>query len=218
MLILIYCIPLWWFLPLSAFVVASVPKKNLNSKRVWHCLFLLCSTEMLKELNQQRREKEFTDLKIIVEGKEFEVHQNVLASCSLYFKDMVKRFAFLPSLIFSVLFVGCICVASFSLPISCRSEDIGSCHRASSHSVCSTNECISLLKKVKPWTNLTLSPPFIKCANLHFNGRRSSMTGGLRLKCFVNVKTNEKQILGVRLAWHQRCAPDVYVKCLDGMF
>ncbi|XP_039540711.1 kelch-like protein 29 [Pimephales promelas] len=47
--------------------------------------------EMLKELNQQRREKEFTDLKIIVEGKEFEVHQNVLASCSLYFKDMVKR-------------------------------------------------------------------------------------------------------------------------------
>ncbi|KPP76022.1 hypothetical protein Z043_104675, partial [Scleropages formosus] len=46
---------------------------------------------MLKELNQQRRSKEFTDLKIIVEGKEFEVHQNVLASCSLYFKDMVKR-------------------------------------------------------------------------------------------------------------------------------
>uniref|UniRef100_A0A8C6NKH5 Kelch like family member 29 n=1 Tax=Nothobranchius furzeri TaxID=105023 RepID=A0A8C6NKH5_NOTFU len=50
-----------------------------------------CSTEMLKELNQQRRAKEFTDLKIIVEGKEFEVHQNVLASCSLYFKDLVKR-------------------------------------------------------------------------------------------------------------------------------
>ncbi|XP_068433602.1 kelch-like protein 29 [Clinocottus analis] len=50
--------------------------------------------EMLKELNQQRRAKEFTDLKIIVEGKEFEVHQNVLASCSLYFKDLVKRFAF----------------------------------------------------------------------------------------------------------------------------
>ncbi|ROL42853.1 Kelch-like protein 29 [Anabarilius grahami] len=49
--------------------------------------------KMLKELNQQRREKEFTDLKIIVEGKEFEVHQNVLASCSLYFKDMVKRAA-----------------------------------------------------------------------------------------------------------------------------
>ncbi|XP_074540836.1 kelch-like protein 29 isoform X1 [Halichoeres trimaculatus] len=47
--------------------------------------------EMLKELNQQRRVKEFTDLKIIVEGKEFEVHQNVLASCSLYFKDLVKR-------------------------------------------------------------------------------------------------------------------------------
>uniref|UniRef100_A0A672P6S9 Kelch like family member 29 n=1 Tax=Sinocyclocheilus grahami TaxID=75366 RepID=A0A672P6S9_SINGR len=46
--------------------------------------------EMLKELNQQRREKEFTDLKIIVEGKEFEVHQNVLASCSLYFKDMPR--------------------------------------------------------------------------------------------------------------------------------
>uniref|UniRef100_UPI0037E99944 kelch-like protein 29 n=1 Tax=Semicossyphus pulcher TaxID=241346 RepID=UPI0037E99944 len=47
--------------------------------------------EMLKELNQQRRAKEFTDLKIIVEGKEFEVHQNVVASCSLYFKDLVKR-------------------------------------------------------------------------------------------------------------------------------
>uniref|UniRef100_A0AAY4AVC3 BTB domain-containing protein n=1 Tax=Denticeps clupeoides TaxID=299321 RepID=A0AAY4AVC3_9TELE len=46
--------------------------------------------EMLKELNQQRRAKEFTDLKIIVEGKEFEVHQNILASCSLYFKDLVK--------------------------------------------------------------------------------------------------------------------------------
>ncbi|XP_076128967.1 kelch-like protein 29 [Alosa pseudoharengus] len=47
--------------------------------------------EMLKELNAQRRAKEFTDLKIIVEGKEFEVHQNVVASCSLYFKDLVKR-------------------------------------------------------------------------------------------------------------------------------
>ncbi|NWU37044.1 KLH29 protein, partial [Hylia prasina] len=50
-----------------------------------------CALEMLKELNQQRRAKEFTDLKIIVEGKEFEVHQNVLASCSLYFKDLIKR-------------------------------------------------------------------------------------------------------------------------------
>ncbi|XP_041043240.1 kelch-like protein 29 [Carcharodon carcharias] len=48
-------------------------------------------TEMLKELNQQRRAKEFTDLKITVEGKEFEVHQNVLASCSLYFKELIKR-------------------------------------------------------------------------------------------------------------------------------
>uniref|UniRef100_A0A3Q3KSN2 Kelch-like family member 29 n=1 Tax=Labrus bergylta TaxID=56723 RepID=A0A3Q3KSN2_9LABR len=47
--------------------------------------------QMLKELKQKRRAKEFTDLKIIVEGKEFEVHQNVLASCSLYFKDLVKR-------------------------------------------------------------------------------------------------------------------------------
>ncbi|XP_062892827.1 kelch-like protein 29 isoform X1 [Mobula hypostoma] len=47
--------------------------------------------EMLKELNQQRRAKEFTDLKITVEGKEFEVHQNVLASCSLYFKELIKR-------------------------------------------------------------------------------------------------------------------------------
>ncbi|XP_035278462.1 kelch-like protein 29 [Anguilla anguilla] len=47
--------------------------------------------EMLKELNQQRREREFTDLRITVEGREFEVHQNVLASCSLYFKDLVKR-------------------------------------------------------------------------------------------------------------------------------
>ncbi|KAL8172942.1 UNVERIFIED_CONTAM: hypothetical protein K2H54_035595 [Gekko kuhli] len=52
----------------------------------------LCTVKMLKELNQQRRAKEFTDLKIIVEGKEFEVHQNVLASCSLYFKDLIKRF------------------------------------------------------------------------------------------------------------------------------
>ncbi|XP_048046586.1 kelch-like protein 29 isoform X2 [Megalobrama amblycephala] len=58
------------------------PAKQMREKDI---------TEMLKELNQQRREKEFTDLKIIVEGKEFEVHQNVLASCSLYFKDMVKR-------------------------------------------------------------------------------------------------------------------------------
>lgn len=82
-----------------------------------HCFSSFsCSTEMLKELNQQRREKEFTDLKIIVEGKEFEVHQNVLASCSLYFKDLVKRFAFLPShqpLIQSVLFIGRICVIFF---------------------------------------------------------------------------------------------------------
>ncbi|XP_053236827.1 kelch-like protein 29 isoform X1 [Podarcis raffonei] len=54
--------------------------------------------EMLKELNQQRRAKEFTDLKIIVEGKEFEVHQNVLASCSLYFKDLIKRYN--PTLVF----------------------------------------------------------------------------------------------------------------------
>ncbi|NXN05972.1 KLH29 protein, partial [Sylvia borin] len=60
------------------------------------CLFKAFQTgkhlcKMLKELNQQRRAKEFTDLKIIVEGKEFEVHQNVLASCSLYFKDLIKR-------------------------------------------------------------------------------------------------------------------------------
>uniref|UniRef100_A0A452VEA8 Kelch like family member 29 n=1 Tax=Ursus maritimus TaxID=29073 RepID=A0A452VEA8_URSMA len=47
--------------------------------------------EMLKELNQQRRAKAFTDLKIAVEGREFEVHQNVLASCSLYFKDLIQR-------------------------------------------------------------------------------------------------------------------------------
>ncbi|XP_049760578.1 kelch-like protein 29 isoform X3 [Elephas maximus indicus] len=47
--------------------------------------------EMLKELNQQRRAKAFTDLKIVVEGREFEVHQNVLASCSLYFKDLIQR-------------------------------------------------------------------------------------------------------------------------------
>uniref|UniRef100_A0A4X2KLM1 Kelch like family member 29 n=1 Tax=Vombatus ursinus TaxID=29139 RepID=A0A4X2KLM1_VOMUR len=48
--------------------------------------------EMLKELNQQRKTKEFTDLKIIVDGKVFEVHQNVVASCSLYLKDLIKRF------------------------------------------------------------------------------------------------------------------------------
>lgn len=105
-----------------------------------------CSTEMLKELNQQRRAKEFTDLKIIVEGKEFEVHQNVLASCSLYFKDLVKRFAFAspkpllpphhapPSthpthqlLIQSVLFIGRICVASFFLPFFSLSPPPLSC-------------------------------------------------------------------------------------------
>lgn len=78
-------------------------KKNNNKKNgeilnLTMALFVSfsSSTEMLKELNQQRRTKEFTDLKIIVEGKEFEVHQNVLASCSLYFKDLVKRFAFAP--------------------------------------------------------------------------------------------------------------------------
>lgn len=68
-------------------------RKTLNPNVALSVSFS-CSTEMLKELNQQRRAKEFTDLKIIVEGKEFEVHQNVLASCSLYFKDLVKRFAF----------------------------------------------------------------------------------------------------------------------------
>uniref|UniRef100_A0A5F9D250 Kelch like family member 29 n=1 Tax=Oryctolagus cuniculus TaxID=9986 RepID=A0A5F9D250_RABIT len=47
--------------------------------------------EMLKELNQQRRARAFTDLKLVVEGREFEVHQNVLASCSLYFKDLIQR-------------------------------------------------------------------------------------------------------------------------------
>lgn len=73
--------------------VCTEERKNLNPNVALSVSFS-CSTEMLKELNQQRREKEFTDLKIIVEGKEFEVHQNVLASCSLYFKDLVKRFAF----------------------------------------------------------------------------------------------------------------------------
>lgn len=69
-------------------------KKEFLKSHVALSVSFSCSTEMLKELNQQRRAKEFTDLKIIVEGKEFEVHQNVLASCSLYFKDLVKRFAF----------------------------------------------------------------------------------------------------------------------------
>lgn len=76
------------FLVLSCFLM----HKDLNQTVALSVSFS-CSTEMLKELNQQRRAKEFTDLKIIVEGKEFEVHQNVLASCSLYFKDLVKRFA-----------------------------------------------------------------------------------------------------------------------------
>uniref|UniRef100_A0A2I3G7U3 Kelch like family member 29 n=1 Tax=Nomascus leucogenys TaxID=61853 RepID=A0A2I3G7U3_NOMLE len=40
------------------------------------------------ELTEQRP---FTDLNIVVEGKDFEVHQNVLASCSLYFKDLIQR-------------------------------------------------------------------------------------------------------------------------------
>lgn len=69
-------------------------KKEFLTPHVALSVSFSSSTEMLKELNQQRRAKEFTDLKIIVEGKEFEVHQNVLASCSLYFKDLVKRFAF----------------------------------------------------------------------------------------------------------------------------
>ncbi|NXI22669.1 KLH29 protein, partial [Sterrhoptilus dennistouni] len=73
----------------SSWLSLSKNKKTLNGNPGTVCL--LCSAEMLKELNQQRRAKEFTDLKIIVEGKEFEVHQNVLASCSLYFKDLIKR-------------------------------------------------------------------------------------------------------------------------------
>ncbi len=47
-----------------------------------------------------------------------------------------------------------------------------------------------------------LSSPFPKCAGLHCNGRRSSMTGGFGFKCFVNVKTNERYILGMRLAYY----------------
>lgn len=73
---------------------------------------------MLKELNQQRQAKEFTDLKIIVEGKEFEVHQNVLASCSLYFKDMVKRFAFPPAVDLICSFCRVHLCRFFSLPLS----------------------------------------------------------------------------------------------------
>ncbi|NXM92857.1 KLH29 protein, partial [Oenanthe oenanthe] len=73
----------------SFLLLKNKNKKTLNGNPGTVCL--LCSAEMLKELNQQRRAKEFTDLKIIVEGKEFEVHQNVLASCSLYFKDLIKR-------------------------------------------------------------------------------------------------------------------------------
>lgn len=124
------------------------------------CLF--CSTEMLKELNQQRRAKEFTDLKIIVEGKEFEVHQNVLASCSLYFKDLVKRFAFLPAVDLVCSFIGRICVA-FSPPLLQVCEDWVSCHRASSHPFYHSNECIS------KWNKSTLVLPF------HL--RRISLTG-----------------------------------------
>ncbi|KAJ8275396.1 hypothetical protein COCON_G00100210 [Conger conger] len=47
--------------------------------------------EMLAELDRQRRNREFTDLTITVEGREFEVHQNVVASGSVYIKDLVKR-------------------------------------------------------------------------------------------------------------------------------
>ncbi|NXA81625.1 KLH29 protein, partial [Thryothorus ludovicianus] len=64
-------------------IIPSISDTRYQCPMPWH--------KMLKELNQQRRAKEFTDLKIIVEGKEFEVHQNVLASCSLYFKDLIKR-------------------------------------------------------------------------------------------------------------------------------
>ncbi|KAF3826394.1 hypothetical protein GH733_008919 [Mirounga leonina] len=67
--------------------VAPPPSLGPLSKKLTLCHGL----KMLKELNQQRRAKAFTDLKIVVEGREFEVHQNVLASCSLYFKDLIQR-------------------------------------------------------------------------------------------------------------------------------
>uniref|UniRef100_A0A8C4ZC22 Kelch like family member 29 n=1 Tax=Gadus morhua TaxID=8049 RepID=A0A8C4ZC22_GADMO len=81
---------------IAAAAAVSLAASKVRQERIlkWRLALSVsfsCSTEMLKELNQQRRTKEFTDLKIIVEGKEFEVHQNVLASCSLYFKDLVKR-------------------------------------------------------------------------------------------------------------------------------
>ncbi|XP_051578951.1 kelch-like protein 29 [Myxocyprinus asiaticus] len=79
--------------------VSQNPQETINGLQMLRTVGLgkyeftdpLHPKEMLKELNEQRHEKDFTDLKIIVEGKEFEVHQNVLASCSLYFKDMIKR-------------------------------------------------------------------------------------------------------------------------------
>ncbi|KAF4794078.1 hypothetical protein TURU_104995 [Turdus rufiventris] len=81
---------------------------------------------MLKELNQQRRAKEFTDLKIIVEGKEFEVHQNVLASCSLYFKDLIKRFMKIESPVtepVAILSTSSECISKLRLRSICYTSD-----------------------------------------------------------------------------------------------
>lgn len=145
-------------------------RKTLNPNVALSVSFS-CSTEMLKELNQQRRAKEFTDLKIIVEGKEFEVHQNVLASCSLYFKDLVKRFAFaspppylppfppFPTSCWSNLFfffIGRICVAFFPFPsLSCRCVKtlVPSTGPAAIPSSSHSNECIW------KWREKTKSPP-----------------------------------------------------------
>uniref|UniRef100_UPI00358F712E kelch-like protein 29 n=1 Tax=Myxine glutinosa TaxID=7769 RepID=UPI00358F712E len=47
--------------------------------------------EVLRGLNEQRISKEFTDLRIIVRGRSFEAHRNVVASNNLYFKELIKR-------------------------------------------------------------------------------------------------------------------------------
>lgn len=61
----------------------------------WPLSVFSCSAEMLKELNQQLQSKAFTDLKIVVEGREFEVHCTP-SFCSCI-ADLIQRFAFLPA-------------------------------------------------------------------------------------------------------------------------
>ncbi|XP_075925074.1 kelch-like protein 29 [Petromyzon marinus] len=46
--------------------------------------------ELLQALNEQRQEGAFTDLRLSVKGRVFWAHRNILASCSLYLKQLIK--------------------------------------------------------------------------------------------------------------------------------